>query len=113
MTQAKKLSRNDFIEIAGAHFKREHGKYFTLSYGSLPSARERGKFSCVVSKKVSNKASDRNLIKRRCRESVREALKKANFRGAAVFYAKKDVNGAAFQDIKSDIESLVAKIPRF
>lgn len=69
------------------------------------------RFACVVSKKVAKRAVDRNLIKRRGREAVRDALKKSAAAPASyVFYAKKEALGAPYRDIAAEIRKLLSGI---
>ena len=67
------------------------------------------KCACVVSKKVSPKAVERNLIKRRCREAARALILKRNEALALVFYAKREARGAAFENIRKDTASLLGR----
>ncbi|KKW19521.1 MAG: Ribonuclease P protein component [Parcubacteria group bacterium GW2011_GWA2_51_10] len=109
MAHSYSLSRGDFKEIEKARFRREHGKLFTLTHGALSAAVSGVKFSCVVSKKVSSKAVERNLIKRRCRAAVLERVPRARGSTALVFYAKKTALGATYAEIKHDIADLLEK----
>ena len=60
----------------------------------------------VVSKKVSNKAVDRNLIKRRARATLRKPPLPSR---SLIFTAKKGARDASYQDIARDITDLVSR----
>src|SRR3989338_1166324 len=116
MPRKRSLARTDFLRHAGAGARRFHGALFSLSVSALPSGARGPKCACVVSKKVSPKAVERNLIKRRCREAVRTLILKRNEAPAPqsaglalVFYAKREARGAAFEDIRKDTVSLLGR----
>lgn len=73
----------------------------------LPNQGEQTKVGFVVSVKISKKAVERNLIKRRLRESVRiftDELIKGCF---YVFLTKKAILGKDFQEIKDVVSRLL------
>ena len=80
-----------------------------LAQGALPVGRQ-GKFACVVSKKVSSRAVDRNRIKRQCREAIRPQLSKLGGRYALVFTAKREAVHASFAEVVQEIGKLLARI---
>lgn len=110
MTKNARLTRADFSAVEVSR-RRFHGTLFSLSVSALPQSR-RSSFACVVSKRVAGKAVQRNLIKRRCREAVRERMYTHSTPTplALVFRAKKTTRGATFADIARDIRMLVDKI---
>ena len=87
-----------------------HGTLFSLSVFKLPEAAEGLKFACVVSKKASPKAVERNRLKRRCRECAHQALEKFNAPLALVFRAKKGSGGTSHASICRDVQALVEKL---
>src|SRR3990167_9710528 len=102
MPRKRSLARIDFLRHAGARTRRFHGALFSLSVTELPSGARGPKCACVVSKKVSPKAVERNLIKRRCREAVRtlilkrnEALAPPSAGAPPVFFSKRGERRAA------------------
>jgi len=102
-----KKNRLTGVEIRKARSSnRLHGAFFSLSIspGSLP-----GKVTCVVSKKVSPLATDRNLIKRRCRASIATHLSQIPA-GVFIFTAKREVLKASFEAIQKDITALIQRI---
>lgn len=84
--------------------KRVHGALFSLSVS--PSATGAAQVACVVSKKVSPKATVRNLVKRRCREAARACALPSH---ALVFTAKAAAAKATYAAVKADVQALVAR----
>lgn len=107
MPRKRSLARTDFLRHAGTRARRFHGALFSLSVSALPSGARGPKCACVVSKKVSPKAVERNLIKRRCREAVRTPILTSNKPLTLVFYAKREARGATFEEIRKDTTSLL------
>lgn len=89
--------------------RRVHGLLFSLAISPLAQGETTTKFACVVSKKVSPKAVERNRIKRRCREAARAFMSDDSPR-ALVFVAKRTARDATSGDLTRDIESLLKKI---
>ncbi|OGG70009.1 ribonuclease P protein component [Candidatus Kaiserbacteria bacterium RIFCSPHIGHO2_12_FULL_53_13] len=111
MAIKQSISRSDFKLIEGANFRREHGALFSVSFGVLPSKNSSvTKAACVVSKKTAARATDRNLIKRRCREAARECLREVKLPLALIFYAKRAAHSASYAAVKEDIELLIKKV---
>ena len=110
MPKKQRISRVDFVQMDTARMRRVHGVLFTLSVGSAKSdsSDSKPKFACVVSKKVSNHAVDRNRIRRIVKEVARIAS--INMRGSKtlVFYAKKEAKNADFTAIDSDVRKLLS-----
>ncbi len=110
MPRKKSLSRGDFIQSGRANFRREHGTFFSVSFGVLASGAQGVKASCVVSKKIAKNASDRNVIKRRCRAAIHGLLPRFEKPIAMIFYAKKPAKDAPYKDISREITQLSEKI---
>lgn len=85
--------------------KRLNSALFSVSVSGIPHARALA--ACSVSKKVSPKATVRNLVKRRMR-SILSQLTLPH--GAFVFTAKRQSADASFAETKQDLESLVARL---
>lgn len=111
MTTKRNVTRSDFKLIAKARFRREHGTFFSISFGTLPGqANGAPKIACVVSKKTVARAVDRNRIKRMCREAAQACLAGVMAPRTLVFYAKRPAAGASFTMIQEDIKRLIGKI---
>ncbi|OGG60543.1 ribonuclease P protein component [Candidatus Kaiserbacteria bacterium RIFCSPHIGHO2_01_FULL_56_24] len=107
MPKKYRLSRADFMRLPRAAH-RIHGKYFSLTVTHVPSL-EGPRAVCVVSKKISARSVDRNRIERLCRESLRPVLAQMKTPAALVFYAKREVLGAALAEIRQDIRKLLER----
>lgn len=93
------------VEIRGLRSpRRMHGRLFSLTFAALPTGEPR--FAFVVSKKVAARATDRNLIKRRCRAALRDAMEGVPA-GSYIFYAKKDAAKATYRELAADIRQLI------
>lgn len=97
-----RLTRADFSKVGAK--RREIGRFFTLTASPVQDGT---KFACIVSKKTTPKAHDRNLIRRRARAAFRELAPKKT--ALYIFAAKKNVNAAAYNEIRADIASLILK----
>lgn len=63
----------------------------------------------VVSQKVSKKAVQRNKVKRKLREAVRNNIKKIKLGYDLIFFTKKGVEKKSFSEIKKEVEDLLAR----
>ncbi len=80
------------------------------TYFSLAVARaSRAGVACVVSKKVSVRAVDRNRIKRRLRATLLPHLSRLP-PASYVWYAKKEAATAAYAEVARDVEKLLARV---
>ena len=110
MPRKNSLTHADFVRADMAKFRRERGSLFILSFGVLAGQKPTDlKVACVVSKKTAARAVDRNLIKRRWREAMRQCLPSAPAPSALVFYAMRPAGNASYADIKNDVGALVAR----
>lgn len=87
------------------------GKSFQTEYLTLKTlfTQESNSFGFVVSKKVSKKAVERNLLKRRGRYIIRKYL--ANFKKGilAVFIFKQNTINLSFKDLEKEFYLLFQK----
>ena len=108
MPKHHRLTRSDLAISARGPRRRISGDYFFLVVAPLPDAR-RARAACVVSKKVSARASVRNSLKRRCREVLRPHLSKYTPPRALIFHARREALDASFSRLKRDIEKLLTR----
>ena len=108
MPKKYRLSRADFARLPKA-IRRIHGEYFSLTVTPFPSL-EGPRAACVVSKKVSPRAVDRNQIERFCREALRPLLAQMTQSEAFIFYAKREAREASSAGIAHDIGKLLRSI---
>lgn len=103
-----RLTRADFTSLPRS--RRLHGELFLLSVA--PSQAEHSKFSCIVSKKVSLRAVDRNLIKRRARAILTKIILNKFPRQNFVLTAKPKSLQATYKDMEVEIQKLVQEASR-
>lgn len=108
MPKKYRLSRADFTRLPKAT-RRIHGGYFSLTVTPFPAS-EGPRAACVVSKKVSARAVDRNRIERYCREALRPLLSNITKPEAFIFYAKKEAREASSSDVARDVGKLLRSI---
>lgn len=87
--------------------KRLSGALFSLSLSAVASAVPL--CATVVSKKVAQRATTRNLIKRRCKHALSRHLSSLTPGIAYVLTARREAAGASYADVVHDIETLIAK----
>ena len=81
---------------------RRNGAIFSLTVAVSPTGSV-PKVSCVVSKKVSPHAVDRNRIKRRCRAAIAPLLQTIRAPIICVFFARREAVTASYEDIQRDV----------
>lgn len=86
--------------------KRLNSSLFSLSYTGGTGA---GKAACVVSKKVSAKATIRNTIKRRMRAALRDVAPLPRD-VSLVLAAKRSTVDVAYAELRADLAELVGRI---
>jgi ribonuclease P protein component len=104
MPKRARLTGAELRRITGA--RRIHGALFSVALSPAPG---RAKATVTVSKKVSPKAVERNLVKRRAKAALAPLLKRLPA-GAYVFSARPAAKEANFASVQADIESLARKI---
>jgi ribonuclease P protein component len=67
------------------------------------------RFSFVVSKKVSNKANKRNLLKRRGYSIIKDTTKNINRGFVCVFFFKKSALTVSFADLRKEVLFMLKK----
>ncbi|MDO8551454.1 MAG: ribonuclease P protein component [bacterium] len=100
------LSRRDFETVKGKGVK-----FQTNLFGLIvcPTEKDNSRFGFIISTKISKKATERNLIKRRLREVFREFLTKIQPGYDIVVLGKKDLLTQSFDQIKKTTEEVLVK----
>ena len=101
------LKNTDFERIIGRG-RAIAGGDLLLKYVKTDNPQPR--FGFVISTKVSKKATDRNLLKRRMREIIRGGAETIGGGHDFVFIARKSVLNLSFSELKSEITELLGKI---
>lgn len=83
--------------------------FFLLQYKK--NKREHSRIGFVVSKKVSQNATERNTVKRRMREIVRKEKEALNKGYDVVCVAKKPITALSFQKIKEELCAALGRMP--
>ncbi len=104
MPKRSRLTGAELRRLTGA--RRIHGAFFSVA---TSPAQGRAKVTVTVSKKVSPKAVERNLIKRRAKAALSPLLQHFPA-GAYIFTARPVAREASFAALRTDIQSLARKI---
>jgi len=102
--------KKDFQSISGKGKELRNG-FLILKF--LKNNLEISRFGFVVSKKISNKATIRNKVKRRLREILRIYLPKIKLGYDLIFFTRKGIEEKKFQEIKEKVEYLLTKAKIF
>jgi ribonuclease P protein component len=109
MLPSKKRVKKEMFPFVLKNGKIFHSKHISLKTNILKNTTKETKFSFVVSKKVSNKANKRNLIKRRGFSILREILDNIETGFICVFFLKKGVTDISYSELKEEILILLNK----
>jgi len=101
------LKNTDFARIIGRG-RAMASENILLKYVKTDSSQSR--FGFVISAKVSKKATERNLLKRRMREIIRCNIGAASGGYDFVFIARKSALDLNFNELKEEIIRLLGKI---
>lgn len=82
---------------------------FNMRVSAAGASGEAGRFSVVVSKKISGKAVKRNFIKRRILSAGCDLFLGAGSGVAAVIFCKNDISGMPFGELKNELSLLFEK----
>lgn len=115
LKKEKRLGTKLFPAVVGRG-RMFQGRFFSLKVlNAQAEMKEKSKshFSVVISKKVAPLAVTRNLIKRRGLAVIKPYLPEIEKKAGknvifGAFFAKKGVEKASFQEIKSDLAELVS-----
>ncbi len=103
MPRKHRLTRADLASLPQP--RRTHGEFLSLSISEGPFTEPR--FACVVSKKVSLRAVDRNRVKRRVRASLAPIIPLITEPRAFVLVAKAKSRDATYQEIDQDVRRVI------
>ncbi len=108
MLPHKRRIGKEYFEEIGARGVSFHGKFLSLRVLKAGEDKQ-SKFSFAVSKKVSNKAVDRNLLKRRGYSVVGEVLDSVRPSFLATFSIKKGAEALSFSEFREEMLFLLKK----
>ncbi len=94
----------------------EKGKLLTKDFLVLKTVKNNLKLArvgLVVSRKVSKKAVQRNKVKRKLREAVRNNIRKIKVGYDLIFFTKKGIEKKSFSEIKKMVEDLLVRAKLF
>lgn len=94
-----------FVLKGGKTVSSEH---FSFKFTPIPGIQE-SKFSFVVSGKVSKKATERNLLKRRGYVIIKKILALKKIPIAGVFFSKSGATKLSYDALKQEINNLLTK----
>jgi ribonuclease P protein component len=107
LPKSQRINRELFAEVL-ARGNSFHTEFFSLRLLRMnPDSREKGRFSFVVSKKVSKKAVVRNRIRRRGYAAVRNLGKHSVPAIAAGIFVKKGAVGLDIAAFQGDLAALL------
>ena len=107
MVRAKRLSRAEFPTHPPR--VRVSNELFSIALWRSNEGHET-KFSCVVSKKVAARATDRNRLKRQCREIASPLVAAMKTSCAIVIYPKAAARDTPFAELRASITALLVKL---
>ena len=107
LAQANRLVKKRDFETIFKAGETTKGDFFILKV--LKSQSEYSRFGFVVSKKISNKATIRNTIKRRLRKAVSDQLKNIKNQVDVVIIALPNIRKADFFQIEGEISKIFKK----
>lgn len=80
-----------------------------MTVRSLPSPFHESRFGFLVSKKISNRANQRNLVKRRLRHAVLQHLSQAKSGFDFLFTARPKILGSSYKEIEVEVYELLSR----
>ncbi len=102
LPKSERLTKEDFTGLRPKVFFR--GEFFDIAYSNVGSR----KFACVTAKKTMKRAVDRNLIKRRVMEIIKDISPKKQF--YYIVYPKKSSCTAPYQSLYKEISKAFATL---
>jgi len=99
-----RVSREEFKKVLGRSFL-VHTPLFSLRIRESHS-KEAPRIAIVVSKKVSNTAAGRNLLKRRSREAIQRIIPRLRSGNAFILFFKKEAAKLSYADLSEGIKNI-------
>jgi ribonuclease P protein component len=106
LPKAKRLTKRLFSE-SFSHSKITSNDYFTLRYKDISG--KTPKVSVVVSKKVAQKATDRNYLKRKMYEIAQKHLKNIEKPYVLMLFPKKTSTTLSFTDLDKEVREILVR----
>lgn len=110
---SQRINQSRTFDIIFKKGNRFQGRLFNLwTFVAPEDSRIRGtrpKLAIMVSRKVFPKAADRNLWKRRIRESFRRFQHRLVRKSAVIFQAKRQPGPASYQSLEQEMHQLLEK----
>ncbi|MBU4479844.1 ribonuclease P protein component [Patescibacteria group bacterium] len=108
LPKKQKVNKKLFDEVFKTG-KSYHSDFLFLKLLKLEDPKEKSHFAVVVSKKISKKAVERNLIKRRIFAVLKENKDQIKTGFAVVFFVKKGTEKMSFEEYKKETINLLEK----
>lgn len=108
LSKKNRISNRQLIAKLLAKGKVYQCNYFTVKY--LPSDKPGSQFAVTVSKKVSNKAVERNKARRQINEAIRPNLESISSDIVAVIIAKQSILKSNYQELTEEIAKFLNQI---
>ncbi|MDD5146199.1 MAG: ribonuclease P protein component [Candidatus Pacebacteria bacterium] len=102
-----RLTKNNDFQNVFQNGRVAGGSFLAIK--AAPNTLTHCRIGFVVSKKVSNKATDRNRVKRRLREAMRGFLPQFNNHFDMVLLTKKEIKDKEFGQIKEEMGALLKR----
>lgn len=99
--------RKDFLNLKKAGKMLNSESFGFLYIVGVDPRIDPSRFNFIVSTKISKKATERNLIRRRLSEITRELLLQKNISG--VFLAKKAILSKTYKELQDEVKIFVNK----
>ena len=107
LSKEERLKRVDFNRFFSSG-RRFHHAYFTLIYAPYPSPH----IAVVVSKKIANRATARNKIRRKMYDILRHHIRSADHAGICILIVKKEALTASHSALREALISMFGKAER-
>lgn len=110
LPKKQKVDKKLFDEVF-KNGRNYHSDFLFLKMSALEKQSDKSRFAVVIPKKISKKATERNLIKRKIFASLRENKGKIKTGFAVIIFVKKGIENLEYAEIKEEIYKIL-KIAR-